>query len=60
MFMPTPDAPAAKVRHRCHSLSSCLPLTHVQKADIFGLDRSRKMDVPLPVPYKSFVDVEEY
>lgn len=42
-----------------------MPFSHLlilsnQKADIFGLKRARKLDVPLPVPYKTFKDVEEY
>ncbi|ERT01002.1 hypothetical protein HMPREF1624_02238 [Sporothrix schenckii ATCC 58251] len=31
-----------------------------KKADIFGPNRSRKLDVPLPKPYKTFSEVEEY
>ncbi|KAH7016990.1 SnoaL-like domain-containing protein [Ilyonectria destructans] len=29
-------------------------------ADVYGPNRARKLDVPLPSPYKTFADVEEY
>ncbi|KAK8084111.1 hypothetical protein PG996_002892 [Apiospora saccharicola] len=47
VFMPKPDEPATK-----HS--------ETQKADIYGPNRVRKLDVPLPVPYKTFSETEEY
>ncbi|KIW88818.1 uncharacterized protein Z519_10302 [Cladophialophora bantiana CBS 173.52] len=31
-----------------------------KKADIYGTKRSRQLDVPLPVPYNTFSEVEEY
>ncbi|KAK8054832.1 hypothetical protein PG993_000059 [Apiospora rasikravindrae] len=31
-----------------------------KKADIYGPNRVRKLDVPLPVPYKTFSETEEY
>ncbi|KAK3618367.1 hypothetical protein LTR56_024671 [Elasticomyces elasticus] len=31
-----------------------------KKADIFGLNRARRLDIQLPEPYKTFQDVEEY
>ncbi|PKS11399.1 hypothetical protein jhhlp_003162 [Lomentospora prolificans] len=32
----------------------------VKRADVYGPNRSRKLDVPLPSPYKTFSEVEEY
>ncbi|KAH8901077.1 hypothetical protein GQ53DRAFT_850376 [Thozetella sp. PMI_491] len=31
-----------------------------KKADIYGPSRVRKLDVPLPIPYKTFSETEEY
>ncbi|KAM0080533.1 hypothetical protein ACKRZS_007315 [Fusarium odoratissimum] len=62
VFMPTPDAKPDKVSYAnldwiCAELTV---LVKYQKADVYGPDRARQLDVPLPSAYETFSETHEY